>query len=241
MMAEIAEILGIKEDQVYYEELHEKIKKAFQMWFLREDDIVTPDFQGALVIALHFGLLPGETVEKNVQHLIGKIRENNGCLDTGFLSVPYLLDALSEHGEIEKAYDLLFQDKCPSWLYEVKMGATTIWESWHAIDENGVPNSCSYNHYAFGSVGDWMYRNIGGLKAEKPGYKEFIVKPQMDKRIDWAQVSYDSRYGKIGVHWRKEKKGFRMELEVPVNTTCTVIMPNGEQKKYGSGIYNIVG
>ena len=154
--------------------------------------------------------------------------------------MPYILDALSEHGKVKEAFDLLFQEKCPSWLYEVKMGATSIWESWGAIDEDGVPKACSYNHYAFGSVGDWMYRNIGGLRPEKPGYQQFVVEPKMDARISWADVHYNSCYGKISIHWKKEQGKFILDLEVPVNTSCKVVLPNGKTQKYGSGKYHIV-
>lgn len=239
MMAEIAQVLGKADDSREYQALHEKIRKAFQMWFLRDDGIIAPDYQGALVIGLQFHLIPEADIQRNVQKLLEKIEENGGCLDTGFLSVPHLLDALSGHGNLDAAYRLLYQDKCPSWLYELKQGTTTIWESWGAIDESGEPKACSYNHYAFGSVGDWMYRNIGGLKPTEPGYKEFVIQPQPDASLSSAEISYQSPYGEILAAWKKKGDRFVLDCTVPVNTRCQIILPDGTRKKCGSGTYHM--
>ncbi len=239
MMAEIAGVLGQKEDQEYYGALYCKIKKAFQMWFLRKNGNVTPDFQGAIVIGLQFGLIPEEYVEQNVALLLQKIEENGGCLDTGFLSVPYLLDALSQHGQTDAAYRLLYQEKCPSWLYELNMGATTVWESWGAVSPDGQPRACSYNHYAFGSVGDWMYRTIGGLVPIKPGYKEFSIQPKPDESLSQAKIIYDSPYGRIQAEWSRTEEEFQLDFQIPVNTRCKVILPDGTEGEYGSGSYQL--
>ena len=238
MMSEISNVLKLESDHKFYTDLHKKIKKAFQRWFLNDEGIIQPDMQGNLVIALQFNLIPEEDTSKNVERLVSKIAENGGCLDTGFLSVPYLLDALSKHDRLEEAYRLLFQDKCPSWLYEVDKGATSIWETWAGIGEDGVPKPCSYNHYAFGSVGDWMYRNIGGLVPREPGYKSFIIQPQLNDAISHATVSHKSVYGEIKISWRKQNGRFEIDFSVPVNTNCTLILPDGTSTQYGSGKYH---
>lgn len=238
MMAEIARILGKNEDVEKYARLYQEIKTAYQLWFVDENGLIQPDYQGAIVISLQFGLLPENVIQKNVAHLVEKIHENGGCLDTGFLSVPYLLDALSQNGKEDEAYRLLYQDKCPSWMYELKMGATTFWESWSGIDNDGTPKPCSYNHYAFGSLGDWIYRSIGGLIPDEPGYKAFTIKPLVHKSLNSAEVSYFCPYGKIYAKWSTESGGFRPEVEVPVNTVCRMILPDGSKRLVGSGKYH---
>lgn len=237
MMAEIAEVLNRKSDVQKYQTLHENIKKAFRLLYINEDGTITPDLQGCYVIALQFGLVPESLKEKCVSRLRKKIAENGGCQDTGFLSVPYLLDALSSNGYVKDAYDLLFQEKCPSWMYEINQGATTIWESWGAI-EDGQPKACSYNHYAFGSVGAWMYGNIGGLSEIQSGYKRFLVFPKMDDRIGAAHTRYESVYGVIEIDWKREGKIFSIDVTVPVNTSCQVVLPDGSTKECGSGKYS---
>lgn len=237
MMAEIADVLGKKNDAKNYRKLNQNIRKAFRLLYIDEDGKITPDLQGCYVIALQFGLVPEDLKERCVGWLRKKIAENGGCQDTGFLSVPYLLGALSGNGHVKDAYDLLFQEKCPSWMYEINQGATTIWESWGAI-ENGQPKACSYNHYAFGSVGAWMYANIGGLMETSPGYKTFQVAPKMDARVSSAHTRYESVYGVIEIDWKREAKKFTLDVTVPVNTSCQVLLPDGSKKECGSGTYS---
>lgn len=140
------------------------------------------------MIALKNDLVPESIRPKMVEHLCNMIQENQGCLDTGFLSILFLMDVLCENGRRDVAYQLMFQTKCPSWLYEVEKGATTMWESWGAVAEDGTVSTYSYNHYAFGCVGEWMYRELGGLQAAAPGYKKIRIAPAVDCGLDWARV-----------------------------------------------------
>lgn len=164
----------------------------------------------------------------------------------GFLGIPTLLDALCRIGRQDLAYDVLFQTKSPSWLYEVEHGATTIWESWFALDEDGTPFcsmlgeyvfTMSLNHYAFGCVDDWMFRNINGIDFLEPGFKKIRIAPQMDKRIEWAERTYESEYGSIASRWEKKDGKLVLKVEIPCNTTAEILLPDGKAYQVGSGKY----
>lgn len=237
-MAEIAAVLGRNEDAKHYHELYENIREAFIAEYVHEDGTVDADFQGIYVIALKMGLVPDEVRTKMVNHLCDMIRENGDRLDTGFLSVLFLMDALCENGREDVAYKLLFQTGCPSWLYEVEKGGTTMWESWGAIAEDGTVSTYSYNHYAFGCVMDWMSRHIGGLQAIEPGYRRFRVKPSFASGLTSAAVSEDTPYGVAAVEWHAIGDAVCVHVEVPVNTEAVIELPNMEPVTVGSGGYD---
>ncbi|MCR5354490.1 MAG: alpha-L-rhamnosidase, partial [Lachnospiraceae bacterium] len=159
-------------------------------------------------------------------------------LDTGFLGTPIILDTLCKIGRTDMAYEMLFQTEAPSWLYEVENGATTIWESWHTKNPDGSPMAVSLNHYAFGCVDDWIFRNIVGIVPTSPGFKTFKIAPVIDERIIFAKRTYETEYGKISVEWRKENEEFLMDVIVPCNTTATIVLPDGECHECGSGFYH---
>ena len=237
LAAKIASILGKEADTEYYERLHGNIKKAFLEEFYTEEGFLKTELQGVYVLALRFGLVPEGGKQKLIDKLVSLIEGNGWKLDTGIVSVPYLLDVLTEAGRADAAYRLLFQDQCPSWLYMVKMGATSIWEAWQAIMPDGTPTTVSYNHYAFGCVGDWMYRTIAGITALEPGYKKICFEPRPGGGINWAKGCYDSVYGRISCKWRKAHGLFRIEVTVPPNATASVVLPNGKCIEIGSGKY----
>ncbi len=226
LMIKTAEILGNKEDASYYEALNKKVRAAFQNEYIQSNGLIDTRLQGIYVLALKFNLIPEEFRQKAINRLLELIKNNHNRLDTGFLSVPFLLDVLKESGKIDTAYDLLFQDECPSWLYEVKMGATTMWEAWQAILPDGSPTSVSYNHYAFGCVGIWMYENIGGIQRCQPGYKESAIRPVLDKRISNASLEIDTVYGKIKNSWKISNGKMSMKVAVPANTKSKIYFPN---------------
>ena len=236
-VSEIAGILHKEEDRAFYAEKAEKILGAFEKGVITEDGGMPVDVMGAYVIPLHYGLIPEHLREKFIQTVLKKIDENGGCLDTGFLGTPVLLDTLCEYGYAEKAYDLLFQEKCPSWLYEVNHGATTIWESWITTKEDGSPLNVSLNHYAFGCVDDWMFRNINGIAPLSPGYETFKIAPVMDDRLTWARRTFESEFGPITSEWERKDGTFTLKVTVPPCTRCRIILPNGEESEKGSGEY----
>lgn len=245
-LSDTAKVLGKSEDAGYYMEKAEKVKDAFAKGVINSEGTMPAELMGAYAMPLYYGLVPEEYHMRFGQKLLSLIEENGGCLDTGFLGMPALQDALCKIGKQDVAYDLLFQDKAPSWLYEVKHGATTIWESWFALDEDGTPYcstlgdyvfTMSLNHYAFGCVDDWMFRNINGIDHLEPGFKKILIRPQMDDRLTWAKRTFSSEYGDITSEWERNGVDFKMKVEIPCNTSAVVILPDGTEHKKGSGCY----
>jgi alpha-L-rhamnosidase len=223
LLAKISKVLGKTEQANEYQELHDKVKEAFNVAYVKDTGLLTADYQGVYTIALAFNLLSGDRKEKAVKRLVELIERNDNRLDTGFLSVPFIMDVLCENGYKDIAYKLLFQTKCPSWLYEINNGATTIWESWEAIKPDGTVGSFSFNHYAFGCIGDWLVRHIGGLSPIEPGYKKFKVEPHHHHRLTDAETKYESTYGDITVKWElQDGNQMFLQVNVPTNTTAVI-------------------
>ncbi len=235
--AKISAILCEKENEKKYSAMAEKMKDAFVKGIITEDGKMPVSVMGGYILPLHYGLVPEEFRDSFVQEIIAKIDANNGCLDTGFLGTPVILDTLCENGHTKKAYDLLFCDRCPSWLYEVDQGATTIWESWITKNPDGSPMAVSLNHYAFGCVDDWMFRSINGIVPTSPGYKTFMIRPVMDERITSASRSFESEYGTIRSQWKKNGNTFTLSVTVPANTSAEIRLPDGSTCTKGSGSY----
>lgn len=248
LVSQIAKILGKDSDAKKYAREYENTKKAFQTYLVKPDGHLRRDFQSAYVLALEFDLLTPEQRQLALDDLVKNIEKNGNHLTTGFVGTPYLLSSLSDNGRTDKAYDLLFQDTCPSWLYEVKAGATSIWERWDglkpdgSVNESGVGsgNMVSFNHYAYGCVGDWMYRSSAGIQPASAGYKTIRIQPLMDKanRMTSAKSSHKTPYGVVSVDWTKSGGTFKMNVTVPCNTTAQIVLPNGQTRTVGSGTYS---
>lgn len=248
LVSQIAKILGKDSDAKKYAQEYENTKKAFQTYLVKPDGHLRRDFQSAYVLALEFNLLTPEQRQLALDDLVKNIEKNGNHLTTGFVGTPYLLASLSDNGRTDKAYDLLFQDTCPSWLYEVKAGATSIWERWDGLKPDGTVNESSvgsdnmvsFNHYAYGCVGDWMYRNSAGIQPASAGYKTIRIQPLMDKanRMTSAKSSHKTPYGVVSVDWIKSGGTFKMNVTVPCNTTAQIVLPNGQTRTVGSGTYS---
>ncbi len=236
-MAETAHILGNRKDEDFYRDYSEKIKDAFIKGLIRENGDMPVEYMGAYVLPIYFDLVPEKHKQHFAQKLVSMIEKNGNCLDTGFLATPYILDALCKVGRRDVAYRLLYQENCPSWLYEVKMGATSIWESWFSYTEDGSPMQTSYNHYAFGCVDDWMFRTICGINKTLPGYKHIVIQPQPDDSLTYAKRIFTSSYGDIVCNWERKDGMFYMETTIPCNTTATIVLPDGSTYEVGSGTY----
>ena len=236
-LSRIAKILGKEEDAAFYAEKADVMQQAFADGVISRDGKMPVDVMGAYILPLHYGLVPEKHEAGFKEEILRKIEENGGCLDTGFLATPVLLDTLCECGYPEKAYDLLFQTKCPSWLYEVENGATTIWESWITTKPDGTPLNVSLNHYAFGCVDDWMFRTICGIVPTSPGYKTFRIAPVMDPRLTSAARTFETEYGQIRSEWTVEGGTFNLKVTVPPCTEAEICLPSGENCVKGSGTY----
>lgn len=223
LFAKISKVLGEK-DKVYVEYAN-KVKTAFAEKFVKKGKL-TCDYQGCYVLALAFEMVADGKVKKQLlSRLVELIHNNNDCLDTGFLSVPYLLDVLVDNEEVDLAKKLFLQDKCPSWLYEVDHGATTIWESWAGIQPDGKVGTFSFNHYAMGCVLDWFIRKVVGLKATKPGFKEVEIRPRFKDLVSDFEMRYLSENGQFTI---KFKNG-EYEFVIPEGCTAVVYPPNSSQ------------
>ncbi len=236
-LAEIAMILGNREDGMQYEAIAAKMKDAVQTCLIGPNGEAPAEYMGAYVLLLYYDLVPAQWKDRYVNRLLSMIRENDGCLDTGFLATPYLLETLEKTGHLKEACDLLFQTKSPSWLYEVEHGATTIWETWNAVDEDGTPKHVSMNHYSFGCVAEWMFRMMGGIGADRPGYRHIVIAPMPDGRLDWVKRGYISEQGEITCEWRKDGSTVRIEVQIPCNTRASILLPDGRREEAGSGRY----
>ena len=229
LFSKIAKILGNDADYRKYSGLRKEVLEAFQREFFLPDGSMTARTQTAHILALHFDLVPEEFRERTINTLVELLEENGGHLVTGFVGTPYFCHALSSNGRLKEAYDLLLKDDFPSWLYQVKVGATTIWEHWDGIKPDGTlwsPNMNSFNHYAYGAVGEWLYRVVAGIEPDEreAGYKHTVINPHIGGGLDYVRAGYSSVYGEVGVSWEVKDDIVELEVEIPHNTTATVIL-----------------
>ena len=230
MLSEIATLLN-KADAEHYAYIANKMKTAIQEGIFEND--MLPDYlQGAYVLAFAFDLVPEKFFEEYKNRLVKLVEKHDNCLQTGFLATPFLLDALEKIGRKDLAKNILWQNKKPSWLYEVEHGATSIWESWTAMDEEGNPERISFDHYTYGVIDEWICRRICGLVSDLPGYMHFTVKPDTSYGFSFAERTFISEAGEIYIRWNSEN----LKVVVPPNTTATVVWKEQEYN-VGSGEY----
>lgn len=229
--ARAAKILGNDADCQYYEQLADKIRQAFNEEYIDSEAHMPEPLQGMYVLGLKFRIFTPEQEEKAVKHLTDLIVQNDYKLDTGFMSVPHLLDVLCAYDREDLALRILYQEQCPSWLYEVNHGATTIWETWETIHPDGRVEKDSMNHYAFGCVGKWMYEQLAGIRAVTPGFKNIQIKPLKNTGLDFVNGAYTCIYGKIVAQTDFVKQ--EMNVEIPYNTEAVVYIPGRDVKVNG--------
>ena len=239
-LADISEKLSQPQETTErYRELAKNAKLAWQEAFLNTDGSLTVPTQANYVRALHFGLLPSRLEAAAANHLAELIHRNQDRLDTGFLSTVYLLPTLADHGQVDLAYKLLFQNQQPSWMYMRGKGATTVWERWNGVSEDGTPTE-SLNHYSKGAVIDFLHQYVAGLKLLEPGYRSFSVKPVLGGGLTWARTSHKSPLGLICVDWNIDVGDFNLEVEVPAGAVAHVTLPNGDFTQLGEGVHSLV-
>jgi alpha-L-rhamnosidase len=239
LLARTAQILGRNKDAAEYTALEEKIKSAFQKEYVTPNGRLASNTQTAYALALAFGLLPESQRAGAAARLAADVRKF-GHLTTGFLGTPLLCQELSDYGYLDEAYMLLNRTEYPSWLYPVTKGATTIWERWDGIKPDGSfqdPSMNSFNHYAYGAIGDWMYRVVAGIAIDEaaPGYKHILIQPRPGGGLTQASASVESMYGHVASGWEIADGKMTLKIEVPANTTATVRLPRAKLEEVSEG------
>jgi len=229
LLQRTAQVLGKQEDAARFAELLARIKKAFCREFVTETGRVGEDTQTAYALALQFDLLPDELRPVAAKRLAQEVRRR-GHLTTGFVGTPYLCHVLSRYGYLDEAYMLLNREEYPSWLYPVKTGATTIWERWDGRKPDGSFQDTgmnSFNHYAYGAIGEWMYRVMAGIEIDEkaPGYKHILIQPQPGGGFTSVKATHETMYGKVSSGWTLSDDKFALVVEIPANTRASVRLP----------------
>ncbi len=247
IMARIAALLGEDQDAAYYEKIRSKIILAHRKKLTDGKGKLKNEFQTAYTLPLHFGMTDGEETKAMVENLAKLLKKNDYKVGTGFPGTPYLLFALSDHGHLEDAYRVLLQEDCPGWLYAVKAGATTMWERWDALKPDGTVNMglggddggmVSFNHYANGAVGDWLYRRVAGIEPIEGGYRKFRIAAMPGGGLTHANGLVQTPFGTVSSDWKITEKTFHITIQVPVSTECTLVLPTGETHILQSGQYS---
>lgn len=245
----IAELLGEDADAARFRREREHVIRAYRNVFTDGAGALHTEFQTGYVLPLAFGMTEGAETERMVGNLVRLIDEAGGHLQTGFTGTPFILFALSDSGRLDEAYRLLLQTGCPSWLYMVESGGTTIWERWDALRPDGTVNTTdlqtgedtggmvSFNHYAAGAVGDWMYRRIAGIEPLEGGYRRFRVRPLPGGGLSWARGAVRTPFGRAASSWRIEGGRMLLTVEVPVSARCEVELPDGSRHELASGVH----
>ena len=240
IVKQAAEVLGKQDDARELAALQSRIKEAFVREYVTPNGRMASNTQTAYVLALWFDLLPTSMRAQAVDRLVADVKAFGTHLTTGFLGTPYLCPTLTANGRNDVAYALLNQETYPSWLYPVKQGATTIWERWDGIKPDGSfqdPGMNSFNHYAYGAIGAWMYSVVAGLDIDpsEPAYKHVLVRPQPGGGLTRARASFHSMYGEIESGWRIEGKTFTLAVTVPPNTHATIRLPQARLDEVKEG------
>ena len=232
LLINAAKLLNKQEDVNTYTNLLKNIKQAFLNEYITPSGRAISNTQTAYVLALYFDMLPDPLQKKAAERLVELIHNNQDHLSTGFLGTPFLLPVLSKYGYDSLAFNVLLQDTPPSWLYPVKMGATTIWERWEALHPDGTPDSTSFNHYSYGAVGNWLYSTIAGINTDEShtGYKHSVIRPHTGGGLTYATGELLTPYGKLSSHWQWDGDDLLLDLEIPANTTATVYVPTADDK-----------
>ena len=243
ILVKTAAVLGRAEDEEYYRDVYNKVVAAFRKAYIKEDGLLSQDTQTAYVLALKFNLFQDRAQSMEAFHqLVRLIKANNNHISTGFLGTPYICDVLSSYGYVDMAYTLLFQKTCPSWIYPISKGATTIWERWDSIQEDGsiIQGMNSFNHYSYGAIGNWLYEWALGIRPVEPGYKVFTVQPHAGGGMTSMEGSTMTPYGKISVKWTAKDNVIQtLDLDVPANTTARIVVSPKHVLEVGSGTYKL--
>ncbi len=234
LFIKMAEVIGREEDCERYNRIYEDAVRHFHGRYFLPDGQMSIQTQTAHILALCFGLVPEQYKKQTIDRLLVLLEQREMHLSTGFLGTPFIMHVLSENGCLKEAYELLLKKDFPSWLYQVEQGATTVWEHWDGLKPDGSMWSAdmnSFNHYAYGSIGKWLYEVCAGLKRDEkqPGYKHFYVEPHLGGRLTYAETRHLSEYGAIFVRWEKQEGHIVLDVEIPHNTSATIVLPQDSE------------
>jgi alpha-L-rhamnosidase len=231
--AKAAKVLGMQADYEEYSTLAEEIRTAFRKEFFTATGRIAEPTQTAMLLSLSLDLVPDEHRERICRDLRAKIAARKDHLDTGFVGTYHLCPTLTKNGMADVAYTLLLNEDFPSWLYEVNMGATTVWERWNSVLPNGLVSDTgmnSMNHYAYGAIVEWMYRFMCGLNPVEdcPGFKRAVIRPYTDERFDYARAKYDSAAGLYECGWKREDGAVIYDITIPFDCEAEFIPETNE-------------
>lgn len=237
IVARTAKLLGRSVEQEEFENLSARLRAAFNAEYV-QDGVVTSDCTTVYALAIVFGLLDAADEEFAGNRLAELTAEAGYRISTGFAGTPFITDALTRTGHVDAAYRLLLERECPSWLYPVTMGATTVWERWDSMLPDGTINPgqmTSFNHYALGAVADWMHRVVGGIAPLEPGYARVLVAPQPGGGLTEAETSLETPHGPVRVHWTVEGDALTVEAELPAGVEGVLRLPGRDDQAIGAG------
>ncbi|OQR64449.1 alpha-L-rhamnosidase [Streptomyces maremycinicus] len=239
LLARTAQVLAEEDDAEHYYALADSVRDAFRARFHTGGGRLTDETQTAYALALRFRLLDDDAERAEAgRRLADLVAAGGHRIGTGFLGTPLVCDALTDTGHVDTAFGLLTQRSCPSWLYQVDMGATTVWERWDSMLPDGGVNPgemTSFNHYALGAVADWMHRSVAGLAPAEPGYRRLLVRPRPGGGLTWARAAHETPYGRAETGWRVEGNLLLVDLLVPPDTSALVDLPGAEPVTAGPG------
>jgi alpha-L-rhamnosidase len=237
LVAQAAAVIGREEEAREFAEHAARLRAAFNEHYV-DAGRVTSDCTTVYALAIAFGLLDEQDERVAGDRLAELAEAAQYRISTGFAGTPFITDALSKTGHLDVAYRLLTERDCPSWLYPVTMGATTVWERWDSMLPDGSINPgemTSFNHYALGAVADWMHRVVGGIAPAEPGYAKVLVAPQPGGGITEAETALATRHGRVAVAWRLEDDRLHVEVEVPDGVDAVVRLPGQDEQTVGGG------
>jgi alpha-L-rhamnosidase len=230
LLYKTAQLLGKSSDAAKYAEISKKAREVFLNEFVTSNGRLSPNTQTAYTLALEFDLLPDNLAQKAAARLAEDVRKFRH-ITTGFLGTPYICHVLGEYGYYDEAFMLLNRKEYPSWLYPISQGATTIWERWDGQKPDGTfqnKGMNSFNHYAYGAIGDWLYRVVAGIEIDEqaPGYKHILIQPHPGGELTSANASVETMYGAISSAWEMDGDKLVLDVSIPANTTATVALPD---------------
>lgn len=239
LTAQAAGLLGKHDDEAHFNALADRVRNAFAGHYVGADGTIRSDCTTVYALAIAFDVLQTPELREFAGNRLAELVRDNGYrVSTGFAGTPFITHALTDTGHVDEAYRLLLEEGCPSWLYPVTMGATTVWERWDSMLPDGSINPgemTSFNHYALGAVADWMHKAIGGIRPLEPGYARVLIQPQPGEGIDWARTSLKTPHGEVRVEWKHDGGEFRLEATVPDGVAADVVLPDGARHTVEGG------